>query len=437
MEGLGGMQLLAAGLTNRICSAQQPGVYIYTPEGLLNVQYQAARKEYRAYDPTSEDTMRALTIVSYGCANNVYDGLHCEDITRTVLASNKNGGNVVEPIEAHSLSQLQQRGWYGPPSFCRAMVSKFRMEDLPRVRNSKGEFTVINFGNGTIHKEAYTVHGRYLKSLNIRTYAPRTNAPSTSPAKTNTAKMGTGTFEETNPRLFTTDNPEPVDRSLSSKPREDVPLPPSGEAREACPNNPDPTVYGCVTYRVEGAEPSAEVHILNETGGSETHTVRLPWTMQFVAPLRQTLYVSVYHGQHRLSGLLSAVIYVNGKVIQSAKGDGYNVTVSGFVRIPKVDSNITFGGPVEKGAAVAPKAGNTTHWNKPGATQEEFMKDRFECLQCARQEARSAANDRGAPVLPSCEVWWACLGARGYTLDPNGNVSVPPGMEAHCQPSIP
>jgi len=65
------------------------------------------------------------------------------------------------------------------------------------------------------------------------------------------------------------------------------------------------------------------------------------------------------------------------------------------------------------------------------------MQDRFECLRLAQQDAHKSANKNGKPVLPSCDVWWACLGARSYTLDPNGNVSVPAGMEAYCQPSIP
>lgn len=77
-------------------------------------------------------------------------------------------------------------------------------------------------------------------------------------------------------------------------------------------------------------------------------------------------------------------------------------------------------------------------YTKPGATQEQYMKDRYECLQEAEQRVSGAVvNAYGgaanSQVIPSCGVWISCLGARGYTLDPNGDLAAPPGMVVQCR----
>jgi hypothetical protein len=77
-------------------------------------------------------------------------------------------------------------------------------------------------------------------------------------------------------------------------------------------------------------------------------------------------------------------------------------------------------------------------YTKPGATQDEFMKDRYECLQEAQQrESGAYVNSYGGAassrVVASCGVWLSCLGARGYTVDPNGPLGAPPGMEVRCR----
>jgi hypothetical protein len=66
------------------------------------------------------------------------------------------------------------------------------------------------------------------------------------------------------------------------------------------------------------------------------------------------------------------------------------------------------------------------------------MKDRYECLQEAQQRTSGAVVDAygGAAksqVVTNCGLWVSCLGARGYTLDPSGKLSAPPGMAVHCR----
>jgi hypothetical protein len=66
------------------------------------------------------------------------------------------------------------------------------------------------------------------------------------------------------------------------------------------------------------------------------------------------------------------------------------------------------------------------------------MKDRYECLQQAQQRVSGAfVNAYGgasnSQVVASCGVWSACLGARGYTVDPNGNLGAPANMIVGCR----
>jgi len=58
-------------------------------------------------------------------------------------------------------------------------------------------------------------------------------------------------------------------------------------------------------------------------------------------------------------------------------------------------------------------AAQPTRWEKPGATQEAFMRDRFVCLQ---QTPLVAGNY-------NTTLFAACMGTRGYKEDANGNLS--------------
>jgi hypothetical protein len=58
-------------------------------------------------------------------------------------------------------------------------------------------------------------------------------------------------------------------------------------------------------------------------------------------------------------------------------------------------------------------AAQPTRWEKPGATQEAFMRDRFVCLQ---QTPLDRAGNYNTTLFA------ACMGARGYKEDANGNL---------------
>jgi hypothetical protein len=61
-------------------------------------------------------------------------------------------------------------------------------------------------------------------------------------------------------------------------------------------------------------------------------------------------------------------------------------------------------------------------YTRPDTTQDQFMRDRYECLQ---------ESQRG-PV-PSCSLISSCMGARGYILNAGGDLAPPPGMAVSCQ----
>jgi hypothetical protein len=83
-------------------------------------------------------------------------------------------------------------------------------------------------------------------------------------------------------------------------------------------------------------------------------------------------------------------------------------------------------------ACATPDPPPTFGWSHPTANQRIFMKDRYVCLQKARHgrttgfvsstygigtSSRSAVMNGGLPV--------ACMGAKGYTIGPNGELVTP------------
>ncbi len=151
--------------TPSLCQAQMPALFIYTPTAWLSALSSNARKQYRQFEPTPEDTLRALTIISHGCANGTPAGPVCDSITRVVLVSDIAGSVAVEAVDNHPVSQSWQNG-FGASAVCSSLVSRFLLTDVQRVRNSKGEFMVATFSGGTRLK-VYTVKQKHIKKLGI------------------------------------------------------------------------------------------------------------------------------------------------------------------------------------------------------------------------------------------------------------------------------
>ena len=88
-------------------------------------------------------------------------------------------------------------------------------------------------------------------------------------------------------------------------------------------------------------------------------------------------------------------------------------------------------------AACAAEPPRQLGYAKYGATQEEFMKDRDDCLQQSRRPVLGTYVGTyglagGGTTAVNCGVMTACLDARGYAVDPMGNLDAPPGMGVSC-----
>jgi hypothetical protein len=75
-----------------------------------------------------------------------------------------------------------------------------------------------------------------------------------------------------------------------------------------------------------------------------------------------------------------------------------------------------------------------SRFSKPGATQEQFMSDRYACYQAAQQQISGPlmnANPGAASpqVVASRSMWLSCMKSRGYVPDPNGPLSAPAGSQ--------
>jgi hypothetical protein len=151
--------------TPSVCTAQMPSEAIFTPAGWLNAQSLSAKKQFLKFEPTPDDTLRVLTILSKGCAGGTLAGPVCQTITRVVLLSGKDAKVVVEAIGQHPLSQSWQNG-FGAAAACSSLVSQFSMADVQNVRYGKGEFLIATF-DGAQRLKTYTVKQKHFKKLGM------------------------------------------------------------------------------------------------------------------------------------------------------------------------------------------------------------------------------------------------------------------------------
>jgi hypothetical protein len=85
------------------------------------------------------------------------------------------------------------------------------------------------------------------------------------------------------------------------------------------------------------------------------------------------------------------------------------------------------------GCASTPQQPPMTSYTKAGATQEQFMKDRSECIQQAQHQAAAAygAVSTGTTFI-KCDAVPSCLTNRGYAVNAKGNLAAPPGTDVAC-----
>jgi hypothetical protein len=146
--------------------AQTPQLDIYMPQNWLALQGQIARQQYKQYVPSSDDALRAVTVVAYG---GVFSGgaPTCDSITRVILLSDKNGAVVVEATKAATFDTAWQNG-FGARASCSSLIAKFAMDDVGRVASAaaKREFFIGVFAGAGLSK-MYKVKAQYLKELGL------------------------------------------------------------------------------------------------------------------------------------------------------------------------------------------------------------------------------------------------------------------------------
>jgi hypothetical protein len=74
----------------------------------------------------------------------------------------------------------------------------------------------------------------------------------------------------------------------------------------------------------------------------------------------------------------------------------------------------------------------TMRYAKLGASQQDFMRDRYECIKQAQQPRTGAfvsgyGGSSVGTIVTSRPIFVSCMSAKGYTLDQAGPLVAPPG----------
>lgn len=156
---------------------QIPSLDLYMPEAWLRSEAESARKQYKAFQPSAEDTLRALTIIAKGLSStksetdDALSGPTCNSVTRVVLINGKNGEAVAEAVNVH-LYDATVGNIFGATAPCSFLMAKFLLSDVERVEAAapKGEFLVALFSGATPLK-FYKIKKYDLKELGLESPA--------------------------------------------------------------------------------------------------------------------------------------------------------------------------------------------------------------------------------------------------------------------------
>jgi hypothetical protein len=147
--------------------SQLPSIDVYMPDSWIATERDLARKQYRSYIPSDDDTLRAMTVVARGLATGTASGPHCDSVVRIALISDKAGSVVAEASKQLEVAQTFQNG-FGAAVSCSVVTAKFMLSDLTRVRSAanKGNFFVgVFYSDGS--SKLYEVKAVYRKDLGL------------------------------------------------------------------------------------------------------------------------------------------------------------------------------------------------------------------------------------------------------------------------------
>ncbi|WP_041453466.1 hypothetical protein [Anaeromyxobacter dehalogenans] len=103
-----------------------------------------------------------------------------------------------------------------------------------------------------------------------------------------------------------------------------------------------------------------------------------------------------------------------------------------------VISGCVEGGPFLVPATSGGAGSGQLRWSKEGGTQSAFLQDRYACLRESQQNRSIAVVTQYGGSGSSGQVtdgglFVACMSARGYALDANGQFAPPPGTEIYVR----
>jgi len=142
-----------------------PRIFLFMPEAVLASQSQSAKKQFLAYEPTSEEKRRSMMIVAHGfVGKTAREG--CASVTRVILLSDPSGGLVKEAYLSEPLNETRQSGVRA--AHCRALRTKFTLDDVQKVKAAApdGEFLVAVF-SGTVNTKMYKIKKKHQAKLGL------------------------------------------------------------------------------------------------------------------------------------------------------------------------------------------------------------------------------------------------------------------------------
>lgn len=147
--------------------SELPSIDVYMPDSWIATQRDFAKKQYRGYVPTGDDTLRALTVVARGIATGTVSGPQCDSVVRLALISDKAGSVVAEAVNHQEVTKEYQNG-FGASAACSVVTAKFMLSDLARVEsaaNRSNFFIGVFYSDGT--SKLYEMKLPYRKDLGI------------------------------------------------------------------------------------------------------------------------------------------------------------------------------------------------------------------------------------------------------------------------------
>src|SRR6266480_689109 len=141
-----------------------PHITLSTPEALIAVRNEQARKQFLSYEPSEEDRKRSLTVFAQGYIGATYQE-GCQSITRIVLLSSPSGGVAEEAYLSESGTEAWANG-FGATNHCEWLRVKFSLATVRKVRAAAqdGEFYIAVFA-GSRNTKTYKIKHKHQAKL--------------------------------------------------------------------------------------------------------------------------------------------------------------------------------------------------------------------------------------------------------------------------------